>query len=165
MQVQAGLKSSPTMGLVTSSRIDPEELKPIDEVARQLGMRASAIRYYEERGLIEPSARRSGRRWYGPDAIRRLAIIRFWQTSGLMSLDEIAVLLTGAGACRSWSQLMRNRIDTLAAQIEQMQDAKTFLEHVLFEHADASPDGCSHYEALIFGLEPGHDHLKGPSHH
>ena len=41
-------------------------LLPIDEVARRLGIRASAIRYYEDRGLIGPASRHSGRRWYGP---------------------------------------------------------------------------------------------------
>ena len=47
-------------------------LVPIDEVARRLGLRASAIRYYEERGLVQPSSRHAGRRWYGPAEIRRL---------------------------------------------------------------------------------------------
>src|ERR1700722_18584132 len=36
------------------------DLVPIEEVARRLGLRASAIRYYEERGLVRPSARRAG---------------------------------------------------------------------------------------------------------
>jgi MerR family regulatory protein len=35
-------------------------LMPIDEVARRLGLRASAIRYYEERGLVQPASRHSG---------------------------------------------------------------------------------------------------------
>ncbi|HUD36177.1 MAG TPA: MerR family transcriptional regulator [Streptosporangiaceae bacterium] len=43
------------------------------KVARRLGLRASAIRYYEQRGLLNPVARRAGRRWYGPAQIRRLA--------------------------------------------------------------------------------------------
>jgi MerR family transcriptional regulator, copper efflux regulator len=50
------------------------DLVPIDEVARRFGLRASAIRYYEERDLVRPASRQGGRRWYGPDEIRRLAI-------------------------------------------------------------------------------------------
>ena len=53
-------------------RSDPAEqpeLLPIDEVARRLGLRASAIRYYEERGLVQPVSRHAGRRWYGPDEV------------------------------------------------------------------------------------------------
>jgi MerR family copper efflux transcriptional regulator len=66
---------------------------PIDEVARSLGLRASAIRYYEQRGLLSPASRQAGRRWYGPAGIRRLAIIRHWQEAGRMSRDEIADIL------------------------------------------------------------------------
>ncbi len=135
-----------------------DELVAIDEVGRRLGLRASAIRYYEECGLIEPASRHSGRRWYGTAEIRRLAIIRFWQSSGLMSLAEIGEILDGAGTARPWSTLVRERIDALSAQIQRMQDAKEFLEHVLSHHAGSTPDGCPHYEALIFGLAPDHDH-------
>ena len=71
------------------------KMLPIDEVARRLGLRASAIRYYEECGLVEPVSRHAGRRWYGPVEIRRLAIIRYWQSAGLMSLDEIRHVLSG----------------------------------------------------------------------
>ena len=71
------------------------ELVPINEVARRLGLRASAIRYYEDRGLLRPSARRAGRRWYSPTDIRRLAIIGHWQRVGRMSLDEIGEILAG----------------------------------------------------------------------
>ena len=49
----------------------------------------------------------------------------------------------------------------MAAQIEPMQDAKSFLEHVVEEHAESSPDGCPHYEALVFGSDPGHDLIVG----
>jgi DNA-binding transcriptional MerR regulator len=51
---------------MTTHTADGTELVPIDEVARWLGIRASAIRYYEERGLVHPLSRQSGRRWYGP---------------------------------------------------------------------------------------------------
>ena len=130
------------------------DLVPIDLVARQLGLRASAIRYYEERGLVEPVSRHSGRRWYGRAEIRRLAIIRYWQESASMSLDEIGEILAGAGANREWRQIIDGRITALTVQIEQMTTAKEFLQHVRSHHDD-SPDGCSHYEGLVMGdLDP-----------
>ena len=135
-----------------------EDLIPIDEVARRLGLRASAIRYYGERGLVEPRSRHSGRRWYGEAEVRRLAIIRFWQDSGLMSLNEIAQLLSGDDSEDTWPTLVRRQVSSLDAQIERMQEAKLFLEHVLSEHPDERPDGCPHYEALIFGEAPDHRH-------
>ena len=98
-----------------------EELLPIDEVARRLGIRASAIRYYEERGLVLPSSRQSGRRWYGPSEIRRLAIILYWQEYALMSLDEIGEILAGSGATRGWAEIVQSRIGVLGEQIERME--------------------------------------------
>ena len=126
------------------------ELVPIDEVARRLGLRASAIRYYEERGLLQPSARRAGRRWYSPADIRRLAIIGHWQRVGQMSLEEIGEILAGPAATRGWAQIVHERIEALRLQAEQVNAAREHLEHVLSHHRDSPPDGCHHYESLIY---------------
>jgi MerR family copper efflux transcriptional regulator len=132
------------------------DLEPIDEVARRFNLRASAIRYYDERGLLRPASRHAGRRWYGADEIRRLAIIRYWQTSGLMTLDEIADILAGPAATRDWAQIVQHRIETLRKQAEEMNQAREYLEHVLSHHPDSSPDGCHHFEALIFEAHTTH---------
>jgi DNA-binding transcriptional MerR regulator len=133
-------------------------LVPIDELARRFGLRASAVRYYEERGLLFPVSRRSGRRWYGPDEVRRLAIIRYWQQSGLMSLDEVADILAGPGSGRRWRQVLEDRVEALRCQIARMETAKGFLEHVIANH-DYAPDGCPFYETLIWDGGAGHDHV------
>jgi MerR family transcriptional regulator, copper efflux regulator len=106
--------------------------------------------------LIEPVSRHSGRRWYGPAEIRRLAIIQYWQRSGLMSLDEIADILAGSNANRRWAQVVEDRIEALRVQIERMQTARQFLEHILTFHPDTTPDGCAHYETLIWAPESVH---------
>jgi MerR family redox-sensitive transcriptional activator SoxR len=64
---------------------------PIGEVARQTGMRASRIRFYERRGILPEPERVSGMRRYRPDVVRRLAIIDLAQHVGF-TLDEIAQL-------------------------------------------------------------------------
>jgi MerR family copper efflux transcriptional regulator len=131
------------------------DLVPIDEVARRLGLRASAIRYYEERGLLRPSGRRAGRRWYSPADIRRLAIIGYWQRTGQMSLDEIGEILAGPSAIRDWAQIVQERIEALRLQAEQVNAAREHLEHVLSHHRDSPPDGCHHYESLIYQTPTG----------
>jgi MerR family transcriptional regulator, copper efflux regulator len=140
---------------VTSSQRADAQLVPIDQAARRLGMQASAIRYYEERGLIQPAARRAGRRWYGPDQLRRLAIIRYWQTSALMSLDEIGDILAGPVATRSWSQIVDDRIENLRIQIERMAAAREFLQHIRVHHGTSAPDGCRHYETRMWDEAEG----------
>jgi MerR family transcriptional regulator, copper efflux regulator len=129
-------------------------LEPIDVVARRLGLRASAIRYYEERGLLAPARRHAGRRWYGPTEIRRLAIIGYWQAHGLMSLEEIKDILAGPGGSRRWDQVVRDRIAALRAEAERIEATREYLEHVLTHHPDSAPDGCDHFEALLFGSPP-----------
>jgi MerR family transcriptional regulator, copper efflux regulator len=130
-------------------------LEPIDAVARRLGLRASAIRYYDERGLVAPASRHAGRRWYGPAEIRRLAIIQYWQAHGLMSLEEIKDVLDGPADGRRWSQVVRDRIDSLRAQAERIEATRAYLEHVLAHHPDSAPDGCDHFESLLSTRRPG----------
>ncbi len=65
----------------------------IGAVAAQAGRRPSSIRYYEQIGLLPPAARAGGRRVYGPDVVRTLAVIETGQRAGL-SLDEIRALLS-----------------------------------------------------------------------
>jgi MerR family redox-sensitive transcriptional activator SoxR len=65
----------------------------IGAIAARSGKRPSSIRYYEQIGLLPPAARAGGRRVYGPDTVRTLAVIETAQRAGL-SLDEIRVLLS-----------------------------------------------------------------------
>jgi DNA-binding transcriptional MerR regulator len=124
-------------------------LVPIDALARRFGLRASTIRYYESYGLLEPASRHGGRRWYSPEGVRRLAVIRYWQECGLIGLAEIARLLDAGPADGSWRTVMEGQVATLAARIEAMTAARAFLEHLL-EHHDCAPDGCEHYEESIW---------------
>lgn len=64
----------------------------IGEVAREAGLRVSALRYYEEIGLLPEAERESGRRVYDRSVLRRLALIDVSQRAGL-SLDEARELL------------------------------------------------------------------------
>ena len=54
----------------------------IGALAKEAGLRPSAIRYYERRGLLPPPIRRSGRRDYDPDAVAQLAIVQFALSTG-----------------------------------------------------------------------------------
>ena len=143
---------------MTTSGTDGEELVPIDQLARRFGLRASALRYYEEIGLLAPVSRHSGRRWYGPDEVRRVAVIRYWQDSGLMGLEEIAQLMAGPSANRRWREVLEDRVEALRAQIAKMEEARSFLEHVVAHHENA-PDGCPYYEALLWGTGEVDDHV------
>ncbi|MGH3836793.1 MAG: MerR family transcriptional regulator [Pseudonocardiaceae bacterium] len=67
-------------------------LIPIGQAADRLGLNASALRYYDERGLVSPPARQAGRRMYGPEELRRLAFLKIAHDLGL-PLDTAAAIL------------------------------------------------------------------------
>jgi MerR family redox-sensitive transcriptional activator SoxR len=101
----------------------------IGEVARRAGLRPSAVRYYEARGLIAPESRIGGRRVYGQEAVERLALISFAIDAGF-SLDEIRKLLAGyrddTPAGERWAELAAAKLaelDTMSLRIDAMRGA------------------------------------------
>jgi len=67
-----------------------------------------------------------------------------------MSLEEIGDILASPAATRGWSRIVQDRIDALRLQAQRINATSDYLEHVLSHHPDAPPDGCHHYESLIF---------------
>src|SRR4029079_7436020 len=82
----------------TSSRLEVKGMRDLDigEVAARVGVPASTLRYYEEKGLIRPVGRRGLRRLYDPSVVERLAMIGLGQSAGF-SLDEIARMFAPDG--------------------------------------------------------------------
>lgn len=105
----------------------------IAEVARRSGVAASALRYYEERGLITSALRTgAGHRRYPRSVLRRVAFIVFAQRIGL-SLDEIAAELKKlpgdhVPTARDWSRLSSAwtaRIDQRMAELQRLREGLT----------------------------------------
>jgi MerR family redox-sensitive transcriptional activator SoxR len=100
----------------------------IGEVSRRSGVASSALRFYEERGLIASERAGTGHRRYPQPVLRRIAFIVFAQRVGL-SLDEIGKQLAGLPADRAptrrdWSRLSegwRDRIDERIAELERLR--------------------------------------------
>jgi MerR family redox-sensitive transcriptional activator SoxR len=72
---------------------------PIGEVAARAGLRPSALRYYEQVGLLPPAARISGRRHYDDSVLARLGVIAYAKAAGF-TLAQIGDLVAGGGAGR-----------------------------------------------------------------
>ncbi|MFF3917209.1 MerR family transcriptional regulator [Streptomyces sp. NPDC001852] len=119
-----------------------ENLLPIGEVAARLGLTTSTLRYWEERGVLQPAARQSGRRLYGPEELRRIALIQIWQESGMMSLDEIATVLAGRTETGHWRDTVRGRMAAIDEQIDRLTQAKAYLAHYLSCPRDHPADDC-----------------------
>ncbi|CAN5674470.1 MAG: redox-sensitive transcriptional activator SoxR [Thermoleophilaceae bacterium] len=108
------------------------ELLTIGEASRRSGVASSALRFYEERGLIESERAGSGHRRYPRPVLRRVAFIVFAQRVGL-SLEEIGAELAKlpegrVPARRDWSRLSRKwttRIDERIAELERLKAGLT----------------------------------------
>lgn len=100
----------------------------IGEAARRCGVAPSALRYYEERGLVRPDRRVAGQRRYGRAALRRVVFIRIGQELGL-SLEEIAVLLDAD--VQTWRAESTRHIADLDAQLARLRAARAMLAHGL----------------------------------
>jgi len=101
----------------------------IGEVARRAGIRPSALRYYEEVGVLPPVRRVNGRRRYDPVVLRMLDVLRVAQEAGF-TLDEIRTLFHGFGAemplperWRSLAVAKLRELDELIARAEGMRRA------------------------------------------
>lgn len=103
-------------------------LLTIGEISRRSGVAASALRFYEERGLITSDRAGSGHRRYPRPVLRRIAFIVFAQRIGL-TLGEIGAELARlppdrAPTRRDWSRLSRewtSRIDQRIAELERLK--------------------------------------------
>ena len=107
-------------------------LLTISEIAKRSGVAASALRFYEQRGLIRSERAGSGHRRYARSVLRRIAFIVFAQKVGL-SLDEIAGELAKlpddrAPTGRDWSRLSStwtSRIDERIAELQRLKAGLT----------------------------------------
>ena len=120
-------------------------LLTIGEIARRAGVRASAIRYYEEAGLLEEPERVGGKRRYDEEALRRLALIGGAKRAGF-TLGEIRTLLhgfpAGTGAAHRWQALASEKLVEVDEAIAQLQQTRGLLEEALRCEC-ASLDECA----------------------
>ena len=106
-------------------------LLSIGEVATATGLRTSALRYYEESGLIRPAARMAGRRHYDPSVLGQLALIAACQEVGFR-LTEIAEWLgEQRGARDQWQELAERKLAELDAHIERAKATRHLLQETL----------------------------------
>ena len=110
---------------------NPEPALTIGAVAALTGRRPSSIRYYEQIGLPPPAARVSGRRVYGPDTVRTLAVIETGQRAGL-TLDEIRALLSSSpddqAAIERLREVAARKLPEITALIERSEIVRGWLE-------------------------------------
>jgi DNA-binding transcriptional MerR regulator len=121
------------------------ELVTIGEAAQMLALNTSALRYYEDRGLVTPERRR-GNRMYSHEHLRRLAFIQLMQRLGIR-LDAASAVLDEPS--EQWRDMVREQIAAIEELIARANGARDFLEHALACPADHPVDQCPHMIAVL----------------
>src|SRR5687768_3240104 len=106
----------------------------IGEVAKRTGVRPSALRYYEDVGILPPARRVNGRRRYDPSVLTQLTVVRMAQEAGF-TIAEIRTLVAGfpegTPASARWQALAQQKLAEVDALIARAQTMRRVLEESL----------------------------------
>ncbi|WP_194916200.1 MerR family transcriptional regulator [Catenulispora rubra] len=145
MAISHGQKSKTSSPLEVNT---PGALLSIGELARRTGVTASALRYYEEFGLLPAPARVSGQRRYPESATRAVGMILLYSDAGFSLAEQKALMASRAGEAGEWQRIAREKLAELDEQIARAQAAREAISHGLrCRHKDVTQ--CPNFDAGI----------------
>jgi MerR family transcriptional regulator, copper efflux regulator len=135
----------------------------IGELAKRTGVATSALRYYEELGLMPAPVRVSGQRRYPKSAVGLVGMILLLRDVGFSLGESKAFLGSRTPAVDSWRSLAQRKLANLDEQIAKAQTAREVITHALHcPHDDITtcPKGINLVAARLAGqpLEEAHPH-------
>jgi len=138
----------------------------ISQVAGQIGLRPSAIRYYEQIGLLPPAQRMNGQRRYDPTVLYRLAIIRRARQLGF-TLTEIRQLFFGfrdsIRASERWRKLSHRKLAELDHLMDGIKAVRRLLKKLMTKCRCHTLDECGKGMLRNVGSPPRHEIKAGIS--
>lgn len=143
MQVEVNFKSRPLLAF----------LMDISEVAKKSGVAASALRYYERKGLIRSLSSGGARRRFAPAVMDQLALIALGQAAGF-SLDEIRAMLTPDGEPDIDRALLAAKADELERMAKRLKAMVEGLRHAAVCPAP-SHAACPSFQRLLKAAASG----------
>ena len=125
----------------------------ITEVAQRTGVRASTLRFYEEKGLIASTGRRGLRRTFDPGVLQRLALIKLGRAAGF-SLDEVARMFAPDGRPRIDRRMLAAKAEELDRTIGELSAMRDSLRHAVACPAPSHME-CPTFRRLLKGAMSG----------
>lgn len=143
-----------------------ERLLTIGELARRAGVATSALRYWEELGLLPAPARISGQRRYPESAVGLVGVILLLSDVGFSLAEQKALMASRGVAPDEWRRLARRKLAELDEQIAKARAAREGIDHALrCPHEDILY--CANFRGLVTARlagRPFHEaHTHGPS--
>jgi DNA-binding transcriptional MerR regulator len=135
----------------------------IGELARRTGVATSALRYWEEIGLLPSPARVAGQRRYPASAVAQVGAILLLRDVGFTLAEQKELVGSRAAAPDEWRRLARRKLAQLDEQIGKAQVAHEAIEHSLrCPHEDVRQ--CPNFVHLVTArlagrpLQEAHQH-------
>ena len=108
-----------------------DPLLTIGELACRAGVATSALRYWEEIGLLPAPVRISGQRRYPASAAGHVGVILLLRDAGFTLAEQKAFMASHAAAPGDWQRLARRKLAELDDQIAKAQTAREAIDHAL----------------------------------
>jgi DNA-binding transcriptional MerR regulator len=125
----------------------------IAEVARKSGLPASALRYYEEKGLITSVGRQGLRRTFAPGVLDQLALIALGQAAGF-SLDDIGAMFSPDGQASIDRASLSAKADEIDNTIKRLKAMRNGLRHAAVCPAPSHAE-CPTFQRLLRSAAAG----------
>ena len=125
----------------------------ISEVARKSGIAASALRYYERKGLIRSLESEGARRKFAPAVLDQLALVALGQAAGF-SLDEIRIMFTPGGEPNIDRAMLAAKADELERMAKRLKGIAEGLRHAAACPAP-SHAACPSFQRLLKAAATG----------
>lgn len=130
------------------------EFLTIGELARRTGVTTSALRYYDELGLLRPERRVSGHRRYTVDAAATVGIVRMLQEVGFTLAETKRLIASRRRSPVAWRALAVRKSEELRRRIAREEAARQAIEHSLGCPKDDILD-CPTFWATVRGVLAG----------
>jgi DNA-binding transcriptional MerR regulator len=127
-------------------------LLSIGELARSTGVADTALRYYDQIGLVRPVARVSGRRRYERSAVQEVGLVCLLREVGF-SLTDIGAFLDADQRSRR-DELIDHNLEELAARQQRLATVRDVLQHGRLCSSE-DPAECTIMGPLIQSLQSG----------
>lgn len=115
----------------------------IGELAERTGVAATALRYYDDLGLVRPAARVGGQRRYDDESVKQVGVVLFLRDVGF-TLEEISQMVAGG----PWRRLAKAKLVELEEQAANIAAARDAIEHALACPAK-EPAACPRFWAIV----------------
>jgi MerR family copper efflux transcriptional regulator len=126
----------------------------IGQAAALFGLAPSTVRWWEKQGVLPQSRQSAGKRRYDRADLRRIGLAYLCSVTGMMPLEQAAVVTSGDATNERWQCEVRAQIARLDEQRAKLESARDYLEHLLTCTSDDPTSDCPHLDEELIRHTP-----------